>query len=112
MAGFIEKTGQAHGVEESLWMTVAVSNGTSLHAVGYASDGEAPSLYHSRDTDDIFRINPDLRQLLTHSARVIVSEPVGKFPEMWEMIPQNSSVEVVGDKVEIRPFVPTHGLPA
>ncbi len=106
MAGFIEKTGKAHGVEESLWMTVAVSDGQSLWSVRYASDGEAPTLYHSREMDDIYEINPDLRQQLGRDTRVIVSEPVGRFAEMWEPVPQNMSLEVRGERLEPRPFTP------
>jgi glutamine amidotransferase len=106
MAGFIEQTARARGVEEALWMTVAVSDGKSLYAVRYASDGEAPTLYHSRDIDDVYQLNPDLKEVFGRSARVIVSEPVGKFSDMWQLVPQASSVEVVGENVKIRPFVP------
>jgi glutamine amidotransferase len=106
MAGFVEETGRAHDVAETLWMTVAVSDGKSLYAARYASDGEAPSLYHSRDIDDVFQINPELQNVLGRSTRLIVSEPVGRFAEMWQMVPQNASVKVVGDKVEIQAFAP------
>jgi glutamine amidotransferase len=107
MAGFVEQTGRNHGVEESLWMTVAVSDGNSLYAIRYASDGEAPTLYHSRDIDDVYRINPQLRQVVGRSTRVIVSEPVGAFSEMWQAVPQGSSVQVTGETIEVRPFAPT-----
>lgn len=106
MAGFIEQTGRRHGVEESLWMTVAVSDGQSLYAVRYASDGEAPSLYHSRHMQDIYAINPELRTLLATTTRLIVSEPVGKFAEMWQAIPQNAYVEVRGEELRVQPFKP------
>jgi glutamine amidotransferase len=106
MAGFIEEAGKRHGVEEILWMTVAVSDGRSVYAVRYASDGQAPTLYHSRDIDDVFRINPDLRQVLGPSTRVIVSEPVGAYGDMWHPVPENACVRVNGDVVEILPFRP------
>jgi len=106
MAGFIERTGAAHGVPEALWMTVAVSDGTSLYAARYASDGEAPTLYHSRDIDDVYAINPRLRDVVGRSTRVIVSEPVGDFGEMWQAIPQNSAVRVQGETIETVAFAP------
>jgi glutamine amidotransferase len=106
MAGFVEKTGKANGVDESLWMTVAVSDGESLWAVRYASDGEAPTLYHSREIDDVFAINPDLANHLGRDTRVVVSEPVGRFAEMWEAVPQNTSLQVRREQLELRPFVP------
>lgn len=106
MAGFIEETGERHGIAETVWMTVAVTDGKSLYAVRYASDGEAPSLHHSRDMEDISRINPDVGRRLGANTRVIVSEPVGRFAEMWEAVPQSASVTVVGEKIEIKPFTP------
>lgn len=106
MAGFIEQTGREHGVPEALWMTVAATDGQSVYAVRYASDGQAPTLYHSRDMDDVYEINPALRQSLGRTTRVIVSEPVGAFSEMWQAVPQNSSVSVTGETIEVRPFAP------
>lgn len=106
MAGFIEQTGRAHGVAESLWMTVAVSDGVSIFAVRYASDGNAPTLYHSRDMDDIYHLNPALRGRLGPTTRMVVSEPIGAFAEAWQVIPQNSSIHVTNGSIEIAPFVP------
>ncbi len=59
MVGFVERTGREHGVDESVWMTVGVSDGESIWAVRYASDGKAPTLYHSRDVEDLARLNPE-----------------------------------------------------
>lgn len=106
MAGFVEQTGRAHGVAESLWMTVAVSDGVSIFAVRYASDGNAPTLYHSRDMDDIYHLNPALRGRLGPTTRMVVSEPIGAFAEAWEAIPQNASIRVTSGNIEISPFVP------
>jgi len=106
MAGFIERAGRAKGVPEVLWMTVGVSDGKKVWGVRYASDGEAPTLYHSRDMDDLYAVNPGLRKTFTRSARAIVSEPIGAFAGSWQSIPQSSSVTVDGDEIEIRPFAP------
>jgi glutamine amidotransferase len=111
MAGFIEQTGRAHGIDEILWMTVAASDGQHLYAVRYASDGDAPSLFHSREMDDVYQLNPQLRQILGSSTRVVVSEPVGRFADMWEEVPRNSSIKVDGGKVQTRAFVPTTPTP-
>ncbi len=106
MAGFIEQTGKSHGVEESLWMTVAVSDGQTLWAVRYASDEEAPTLYHSRDIDDVYAVDPGLENVIGRETRVIVSEPIGMFSEMWEVVPQNTAIKVAGGTVEMQPFEP------
>ena len=106
MARFIEQTGRAHGIDESLWMTVAASDGHSIYAVRYASDQAAPSLHHSREMKDVYRINPALKDVLGPSTAVIVSEPVGQSAEMWDEIPQSSFVTLRGGNIEIGPFNP------
>lgn len=107
MAGLVERTGRAHGVEESLWMTLGVSDGESIWAVRYASDGCAPTLYHSRDVADLLGLNPQIGEVLGMEARVIVSEPIGKFAEMWAEVPQGSALHVRGGEIEIVPFLPS-----
>jgi glutamine amidotransferase len=106
MTGLIEQAGRKRGFAEVLWMTVAVSDGTSIYAVRYASDGDAPTLYHSRDMDDVYQVNPALRSRLGPSTRIIVSEPIGVFAESWREVPQNSSIRVRKHEIEIQPFLP------
>jgi glutamine amidotransferase len=106
MAGCIERLGRARGVERPLWMTLGISDGKAVYAVRYASDGDAPSLYHSRDMEDIYRLNPDAAKRFSLSTRVIVSEPIGALVGTWVTVPQNSSVLVVGDEIQRRPFRP------
>lgn len=106
MAGFIEQTGRKYGFAEVLWMTIGVSDGQCTYGVRYASDGDAPTLYHSRDMEDIYRLNPALHDRLGASTRVIVSEPVGVLADAWQIIPQNSTIHVRGGKIEMQPFLP------
>ena len=82
MAGFVEQNARKRGIAESLWMTVGVTDGESLYAVRYASDGDAPTLYHNRDIEAVCHLNPDLRHRFGLDARAIVSEPIGVFPEV------------------------------
>ncbi|MDH4037149.1 MAG: class II glutamine amidotransferase [Candidatus Krumholzibacteria bacterium] len=107
MAGFVEATARRHGVTESLWMTLGLSDGKRLFAVRYASDGDAPTLYHSQAVEELHRINPALREELGPQTRVVVSEPIGRFAEMWVEVPQGSLLEMQGGDLEIRPFQPT-----
>ncbi len=106
MAGCVERAARARGIPESLWMTVGVSDGRSIWAVRYASDGKAPTLYHSRDMQDLGRLNPRLRELLGAAARAVVSEPIGEFAQAWSAVPENSSLHVQGAELELRPFAP------
>ena len=106
MTGLVEKIGRDHGVAESLWMSLGFTDGKVVYAVRYASDGDAPTLYHSRDIADVYRINPNLQAGLSASTRMIVSEPVGAVAEAWVQVPQATAVIVQGEHVTMRPFRP------
>jgi glutamine amidotransferase len=106
MAGFIEKVGRDHGVPESLWMTLGVSDGKTLYGVRYASDNEAPTLYHSADIKDVYEINPAIQGKFGGSARAIVSEPSGIYSEMWAPVPQSTLLIVKEGNLETKPFRP------
>jgi len=106
MAAVIEATGRKTGIAESLWMTVGVSDGQSIWAVRYASDGDAPTLYHSRKMEEVYELYPHLTGRLSPATRLVVSEPLGAIAEAWQMVPQNSSVRVTKGEIEVQPFVP------
>ena len=78
MAGFVEAAARKTGVEAPLWMTLGFSDGETLYAVRYATDGDAPTLFHSREMDDLYRINPSLSRVFARDARAVVSEPLGR----------------------------------
>jgi glutamine amidotransferase len=106
MAGFIEGAGRDAGIHESLWMTLGITDGQILHAVRYATDGQAPTLYHSLDADKVFRRFPDLKGKFSDDTRLIASEPAGRTMEIWAEIPQGTYVRVERGEMTIRPFKP------
>lgn len=73
-------------------LTAAFSDGTRLYAVRYASDDQAPSLYH-RWSD-------------TRRGRAVVSEPLEVGQTDWEEIPAGSFCTFEGKSVTIEPFAP------
>jgi glutamine amidotransferase len=87
-------------------MTLGVSDGKTLYAVRYASDGRAPTLLHSRDVAEVLRILPDVKGVLSPDARFIASEPSGRTHDIWVEVPQGSFVRVEDGKVAISPFTP------
>jgi len=111
-AGFVEHVARAHGVDETLWMTLGLSDGHSLFAVRYASDGNAPTLFHSRDVEDIYNINPELRGRFSPHTRLIASEPIGTAREVWAEVPQGSFVRVQDGRIDIKPFEPVMDVAA
>jgi glutamine amidotransferase len=106
MAGAIEQTARDRGVSASLWMTVAATDGVTLYAVRYASDGRSPTLFHSRDAKDVGRLNPDLEERFGLSARAIVSEPIGSYEQVWVTVPPDTLLRVHAGAIEMAPFRP------
>ncbi len=106
MAGYIEKVAKQNGVDESLWMTLAISNGIVLYGFRYASDGKAPTLYYSHGADEIYKINPGITGKFGEKARALVSEPIGTYGEAWLPVPESSMVIIKDGDVKVKPFKP------
>jgi len=107
MAGFVETLGNRHDVPDCLCMTLGITDGDRIYVVRYASNGDAPTLFHSRDREDLHRLDPNLHGRISHETRVIVSEPVGDKAEDWVQIPQKTALVVHKGKATSRPFHPT-----
>jgi predicted glutamine amidotransferase len=107
MAGFVEQMARDNGVAQSLWMTLGFTDGNAIYAVRYASDGDAPTLFHTDDTEHLYRLNKCLRGAFpAGETRLIVSEPIGSTAEKWTEIPQNTAVTFDAGKAIARPFRP------
>jgi len=57
--GVIEQTARRHGIAGAVQATFGVSDGESVWAVRYATDGPARSLFASADVDSVRRLHPD-----------------------------------------------------
>src|SRR4051812_31322002 len=113
--GVVEETARRHGVAAAVQGTFGVSDGDSLWAVRYASEGPARSLFASADVTTLQKLHPDNPRLQRVAAddRVIISEPFGDLPGAWNEIPQGTAVTVRrGGVLEQRPFVPPPSMPA
>jgi glutamine amidotransferase len=107
--GMIEATAAEHGVAAPVQGTFGVSDGISLWAVRYATEGPARSLFASADVDAVKHLHPDNPRLqrLNEGDRLIVSEPFADLPGVWHEIPEATSVRIGrGGAMEQRPFVP------
>jgi len=109
MAGFVEKTARSHGVKEAIWMTLGISDGTSLYAVRYASGPDAPTLYHTPSHEEIHRVNASAAERFGKKARAIVSEPEGPHAKTWTLIREGSFLHVRDGDIEVKPFKPQEG---
>jgi predicted glutamine amidotransferase len=107
--GLVEDTARRRDATPLVQATFGASDGETLWAVRYATEGPARSLFASADIDAIQRLhpnNPRLQRLGTDD-RLIVSEPVSDLPGIWDEIPEGMAVTVRrGGVLEQRPFVP------
>ena len=109
--GVIESAAEARGVKGAVQATFGVSDGESLWAVRYSTEGPARSLFASADVEALRRLYPDNPRFerLGADDRLIVSEPFSDLPGVWHEIPEATAVTVQrGGVLEERPFrVPT-----
>jgi glutamine amidotransferase len=106
--GFIEEVGRRHGVEHPVQMTVATTDGTSVWAFRYSSEGSSRSLFFSTKVETLREQFPDAAELQRFSprSRVIVSEPLGDLAGVWNEVPEASWGVVHPDHDELHPFRP------
>jgi glutamine amidotransferase len=106
--GFIEKTGREKGVEDPIQMTVATTDGRSLWAFRYSSEGNSRSLFYSTNVATLRAQHPDnpVFHDLSDETRLVVSEPLGDLAGAWNEVPESSYGVVQEGQDELRPFVP------
>jgi glutamine amidotransferase len=108
-AGVIEEAGRRHGEPFPLQMTVATTEGETLWAFRYSSEGRSRSLFRSVEVATLreqYPDNPVIGRLATDS-RLVVSEPLGDLRGAWREVPDASCLVVHRDGEELQPFAPT-----
>jgi predicted glutamine amidotransferase len=112
MAGFVEETGHAHGVEHPLQMTLGVSDGERLYAVRYSSIGQSRTLFASADATTVRALYPEDARLqqLTAEDRAVVSEPLSDLPGIWIEVPESTALVIQDGPDEQRAFQPQPAL--
>jgi glutamine amidotransferase len=108
MVGFVEEAGRRHGVENPMQMTIATTDGRTLWAFRYSSEGESRSLYFSTRMDALQALHPDNEALaaLSDETRVVVSEPLGDLEGAWNGVPESHVGIIQSGADELRPFTP------
>jgi predicted glutamine amidotransferase len=107
--GLIEDAGRKHDIAFPIQMTVATTDGRTIWAFRYSSEGNSRTLYFSTRMDALKALYPESAELasLSDETRVVVSEPLGDLPGAWNEAPE-SHVGIVQPGVdELRPFIPS-----
>jgi predicted glutamine amidotransferase len=107
MTVFVEAVAKKYGVDNSVWMTLGISDGKNLWGFRYGSDERSPTLYYSPDVDDLIKVNPSIQGRLEKHSRCLVSEPIGDFQDLWLEIPHNSFVLIHDGQLKKMPFSPS-----
>jgi predicted glutamine amidotransferase len=106
--GLIEQVGRSHGIEQPIQMTVATTDGTSLWAFRYSSEGESRSLFYSTRVDTLRELHPEVEVLhrISDESRLVVSEPLRDLAGAWNEVPESHYGIVQAGQDELRPFTP------
>jgi predicted glutamine amidotransferase len=112
--GFVEACGRARGVQFPFQGTIATTDGESLWAFRYSSEGSSRSLFLTRDVPTLRRQYPDREFLreVSDDARLVVSEPIGDLPGAWVEMPEASYGVISKAGEQLLPFGPKPPLKA
>ena len=79
-----------------------------MWAVRYSSEGKSRTLFCTTDVPTLRKLCPDAPQLegLSADMRLIVSEPLGDVPGVWNEIPEATWAVVRHGEEGLLPFVP------
>ena len=88
----VETVGRDHGVRFPMQGTIAVSDGATLWAFRYSTQGRSRTLFHSVDIPAIRELYPDAERLdlFGDDAHVVVSEPLNDLPGTFVEVPEGT----------------------
>ena len=106
--GFVEARGRQRGVEHPFQGTIATSDGESLWAFRYSSEGKSRSLFFTRDVRQLRQQYPgrEILREVSDDTRLVVSEPVGDLPGAWIEMPEAHYAVVSKGGDQLLPFAP------
>src|SRR3954466_16171135 len=106
--GLVEAVGHEKGIINPFQGTIATTDGDRTWAFRYSSEGKSRSLYYTTSVPTLRELYPE-RELfmeLGEDTRLIVSEPLGDVPGVWNEVPEASFGIVGRGHDELRPFRP------
>jgi len=106
--GLVEDVGRRAGVAHPIQMTVATTDGDSVWAFRYSSEGKSRSLFYSTRVDTLREQHPEIEvlQRIADESRLVVSEPLGDLVGAWNEVPESHYGVVQAGQDELRPFTP------
>ncbi|MGD8169030.1 class II glutamine amidotransferase [Herbiconiux sp. P16] len=103
----VESVGHDNGIAFPMQGTIAVTDGETVWAFRYSSQGRSRSLYHSVDIEIVREMYPDAERLKLFGshAHVIVSEPLNDAPGVFAEVPESTVAVVDRSGYRHEPFL-------
>jgi len=103
----VESVGHDRGIAFPMQGTVAVTDGSTIWAFRYSSQGRSRSLFHSEDLGTLQQMYPDIERLRVFGphAQVVVSEPFAELPGAFLEVPESTVAVINADGYHHRPFL-------
>ncbi len=107
--GFVEAVAGRHGIPDAFQGTVATSDGESIWAFRYSTEGKSRSLFYTTDVPTLRKLYPERRDFEEFSAdaRLVVSEPLGDVPGVWNEVPEATWGVIDRGRDDMQPFRPS-----
>ena len=107
----VESVGQEHDVRFPMQGTMAVTDGSTIWAFRYSSQGQSRTLFHSVDVETLQGMYPDVENFtrLGRHAHVIVSEPLNDLPGAFLEVPESTVAILDTEGYHHRPFMTDAG---
>lgn len=104
----VERIGRDHGVRFPMQGTIAVSDGQTLWAFRYSTQGRSRSLFHSVDLPSMRALYPEVErlELFGDNAQAIVSEPLTDLPGTFVEVAESTVAILDADGYRHEPFLP------
>jgi glutamine amidotransferase len=103
----VEFVGREHGVQFPMQGTIAVSDGTTVWAFRYSTQGRSRTLFHSTDVSILRGMYPDAEKLSLFGdrAKLVVSEPLNDLPGVFTEVPESTVVILNDSGYQYQPFL-------
>ncbi|NEN05510.1 class II glutamine amidotransferase [Diaminobutyricibacter tongyongensis] len=103
----VEEVGHDHGIDFPMQGTIAISDGATVWAFRYSTQGRSRTLFHSADMGTLQEMYPDIERLRSFGkrARVIVSEPLNDLPGLFLEVPESSVSVLDASGYSTEPFL-------
>ncbi len=104
--GFVEACGQQRGIKYPFQGTIATTDGESLWAFRYSTEGKSRSLFFTRDVRLLREMYPgrEILRQMSDDSRLVVSEPIGDLPGAWIEVPEATYGVVAKGHDQLLPF--------